>query len=190
MAIPTEVSFRRMDKSEAVQTRILERVEALERLHDRIMRCVIVVDTPHRHKHKGPLFDVKIHIHIPGGEILISREGPQNHAHEDVYVAVRDAFDAAERKLQDRVRRRDHRTRPHEGPTHGKDTPHFGAEGYGFLETSDGLEVYFHQNSVVDGAFGNLQIGDEVRIEIASDESEHGPQATTVHPIGKHHLSP
>ncbi len=60
--------------------------------------------------------------------------------------------------------------------------------GFGFIETADGQEVYFHRHSVADGDFDRLEVGSEVRVAIAERESERGPQASTVHPIGKHHL--
>ncbi len=76
----------------------------------------------------------------------------------------------------------------HETPNHGRVVKLFPEEGYGFIETASGEEVYFHRNSVVNEHFGKLKEGDEVRVEFAVDESEKGPQATTVKPIGKHHL--
>jgi cold shock CspA family protein len=125
---------------------------------------------------------------MPGQEIVINHEGASNHAHEDVYVAIRDAFDALDRRLEDTVRRRDHRAKVHEVPPHGRVVRIFQYEGYGFVETSDGVEVYFHKNSVVDGGFGNLELGDEVRVELSPEQSEKGPQASTIRPVGKHHL--
>jgi len=64
----------------------------------------------------------------------------------------------------------------------------FPDDGYGFIETADGQEVYFHRNSVVEGDFAKLAVDSEVRVEIAYGESEKGPQATTVRPVGKHHI--
>ena len=64
----------------------------------------------------------------------------------------------------------------------------FVERGYGFIETSDGREIYFHANSVVGSRLDQLKMADEVRLVIAEDESAKGPQATTVQLIGKHHI--
>jgi ribosomal subunit interface protein len=109
MQIPLQIAFRGMDPSPAVEDRVRERSAQLERFHDRITSCRVVVQAPHQHHQKGGLYEVRVDLHVPGAEIVINHEGSQEHAHEDVYVAVRDAFDAAERKLEDHVRRHDHR---------------------------------------------------------------------------------
>lgn len=95
-----------METSEAVEERIRERTARLERLHDRMTSCNVVVQAPHRHQQKGKLYEVHIHVRVPGEEIVVNREGPHDHGHEDVYVAVRDAFAAMERRLEDFARRR------------------------------------------------------------------------------------
>ena len=118
----------------------------------------------------------------------MQRSGPENQAHEDVYVAVRDAFNAATRRLQDHVRKTTGHVKTHEVPVHGTVVRLFREDGYGFIETSEGDEIYFHRNSVVDGSFEDLDVGQEVRLVVAYGESEHGAQASTVKPVGKHHL--
>jgi cold shock CspA family protein len=179
-----------METSAAVEARVRELAARLERFHDRITTCHITIQQPHHHHRQGSLFDVRMRIGVPDREIVIDREGSQNHAHEDPYVALRDAFDAAVRQLEDDVRRKDHRMREHPAPTHGKIARIFPQDGYGFVETSDGVDVYFHENAVLEPGFGALGAGDEVRVEVAERESENGPQATTVRRIGKHHLPP
>ena len=105
MQAPLNISFRNMDPSEAVETRIREKAEKLERLFDRIVSCEVVVEAPHRNHQKGKLYEVRINLSVPGEDINVGRTGPQNHAHEDVYVALRDAFAAATRQLEDHVRK-------------------------------------------------------------------------------------
>jgi cold shock CspA family protein len=124
---------------------------------------------------------------LPGRkEIVVDRTGPKDHAHEDVYVALRDAFEAAARRLEDDARARRGDVKTHEAPSHGEVVRLFAQEGYGFIHTSDGQEVYFHKNSVP-GGFDRLAVGDEVRLEVAETEGVEGYQASTVHKIGKHH---
>jgi ribosomal subunit interface protein len=95
-----------MDSSAAVEARIRELAGRLERFYDRITSVHVVVQAPHRSQQKGRLFEVHIQMRVPGEEIVVNRERPYNHAHEDLYVAVRDAFAAMERRLEDFVRRR------------------------------------------------------------------------------------
>jgi ribosomal subunit interface protein len=110
MQTPIQISFRGMEPSDAVEARIRERVERLERIAERITSCHVVVQEPHRHHHKGKLFDIRIQVRIPGEELVVTREGSNNHAYEDVYVALRDAFSAMERKLEDLAGRRSRRS--------------------------------------------------------------------------------
>lgn len=104
MQVPLQVTFHGTDPSPAVEERIRERANKLERLSSHIIGCRVVVEAPHRHHQHGQIFHVRIDITIPQHEIVVSREPAQNHAHADVYVAIRDAFDAAERRLEDYVR--------------------------------------------------------------------------------------
>jgi len=118
--------------------------------------------------------------------VAVNNEGHDKHAHEDVYVAIRDAFNAAGRKLEDFVRRHRQDVKHHEAPSHGRIASLF--SDHGFIADSDGNEVYFHRNSVVDVEYDKLEVGAEVRFVAAYGESDKGPQATTVHPMGKHHI--
>jgi cold shock CspA family protein len=104
-------------------------------------------------------------------------------------VAVRDAFDAVRRQLEDHVRRRRGDVKTHDAPSHGRVASLFAERDYGFIEASDGSEVYFHRNSVVGGGFDKLAVGDEVRFSFHAEEGEKGPQASTVVAVGKHHAS-
>lgn len=120
MDFPLDISFRNMDPSPAVETRIREKAAKLERLYNRIIACTVVVEAPHRHHHKGKLYSVHIDISVPGKDLVVDRAKPLDHAHEDVYLAVRDAFNAAERQLEDHARRtrgdvKNHGSTPRDG---------------------------------------------------------------------------
>jgi ribosomal subunit interface protein len=106
MQTPLQITLRHLDASPALEARIREHVERLERFHDRITGCHVVVAAPAAHRHKGAPFDVKIGLTVPGSEITISSERAQRAEHADVYVALRDAFDAVRRVLQDYARER------------------------------------------------------------------------------------
>lgn len=186
MQKPLEIRFHRMEPSPAIEARIREKAAELERFFERITSCRVTVEKEHRHHHQGNLFRVRLDIGVPGREIAISHTGPRDHAHEDVYVALRDAFNAAVRRLEDHAREQRGKVKRHAAPLHGTVRMIDLEGGFGFVETGQG-EVYFHRNSVVEGAFERIEPGAEVRLEVAERESGEGWQATSVHPVGKHH---
>ncbi len=178
MKLPLQITFRDMPSSEAVETRIREKAAKLDEFYDRIMSCRVVVEAPHRRHHQGKLYHVRIDLTVPEGEIVASREPHDRHSHEDVYVAIRDAFDAARRQLEDHARRHRAAVKTHEAQPRGRIVRLFPEQGYGFIESVDGREVYFHRNSVLDGAFEKLKVASEVRFAV--EEGDQGPQASTV----------
>jgi ribosome-associated translation inhibitor RaiA len=116
MQLPLQITYRNMDPSPALEARIREKADKLEQIYDQIMGCRVVVEAPPKHKNKGGLFHCHIDITVPGGEIAVSREPDQRHAHEDVYVVLRDAFDAARRQLEDYARRQRGDVKTHTAP--------------------------------------------------------------------------
>lgn len=82
-----------------------KRIEKLEHFSDRMTRCEVVISCPHRSRHADRLYHVQIHIMIPGDDVIINSNPPQDETHRDIYVAIRDAFNAAERILEDKVRK-------------------------------------------------------------------------------------
>ena len=207
MEIPLQITFRNMPPSQAIEDTIREKASKLESFYDRIMSCRVIVEAPHRHHRKGKAYEVRIDLTVPGGELVINRSPkrlkaaksglaeppetklieshkPSKHgAHADVYVAIRDAFNAAGRKLQDYARRQSGAVKLHESPPRARVAKLFPEERYGFLETPDGREIYFHSNSVLQPGFGDLDVGAEVYF--AEEQGENGPQASTVRFVEK-----
>ncbi len=103
MTIPVQITFRHMESSPAVETRVRELTDHLGVFSDRILGCRVVVDSPHRHHHQGKVFNVKVQLALPGEDVVVDMERPDRDGHEDVYVVLRDAFDAAERQLKQRM---------------------------------------------------------------------------------------
>ena len=100
MQLPTQIVFRDLPRSDAIEAAIQEKVDKLDGYYDRIMGCRVVVEMDQRHKHQGKLHRVRIDLTVPGAELVA------NHSQdEDVYVAIRDAFDAIVRQLEDFARR-------------------------------------------------------------------------------------
>lgn len=183
MEIPLQVTFRNMERAPQLEKEVRQKVNKLDEFFDRIVGCHVVVDLPHRHDEKGNIYKVNIHITVPRKELVVSHGDGSNHAHEDVHIAIRDAFDHARRQLEDYAREIRGDIKPHEVPVHGKVVKLF--DDYGFVETSAGLEVYLDANSLVGCEFENLKVGDGVRFVL--EEGYKGPQATSVHVLGQHH---
>ncbi len=102
---PVRISFHGIAPSDAIEARIGEKAAKLDRFHDRIVSCRVVVGASHRRRHKGKIYSVRIDMTVPGGELVVNREPSSDHSHEDIYVAIRDAFDAVVRQLEDHARR-------------------------------------------------------------------------------------
>jgi len=182
MQLPLQITFRGMDPSPAVEARIREKASTLDRYCDHIMSCSVVVETPHKHRTKGNLYHVRIHVTVPEGELVVSKETHDDHAREDVYVVIRDAFNALRRQLEDRVRQVRGDVKLHETPPQGRVMKLVPEMDYGIIETADNREIYFHRNSVLNNSFDQLELGSVVRF--AEEMGEQGPQASTVTVLG------
>jgi ribosomal subunit interface protein len=187
MQVPLEVHFHNMDASEAVEAAARESVAKLERLSDTIISCRVTIEAPHRHHRQGNLYTVSVDLRYSGGEAIANRSPNANHAHEDVYVALRDAFNAARRQLQDGMRVHRGDVKHHEPPNHGTIVALDKRANFGRIGTPDGREIYFHRNSVLNAKFDALEVGAEVRFD--EETGDKGPQASTVHVVGKHHVA-
>lgn len=99
MQIPLQITLRNLGRSAAVEAEIRKRADKLERFHQQIVSCRVVVEQPSRHKHQGKEFVVRLDIKVPGSEIVINHDH-----HEDLYVALHEAFHAAQRRLEDHAR--------------------------------------------------------------------------------------
>ena len=99
MKTPLQITFRDMAHSDALESHIRDKAEKLEQFFADIISCRVVVEQPAKHNQQGKPFNVRIDLGVPGSEIVIDKQ-----ANEDAYVAVRDAFDAAKRRLEDYAR--------------------------------------------------------------------------------------
>jgi len=190
MQLPLQITFRNLDASPTVEAKVRERAEELERFHPGIISCRVVIEPATRRQHQGGLYHIRVDLKVPGKEIVVKRDPSEHHAHEDIYVAVRDAFDATRRQLEDHARHRRGDTKTHAEQSHGRISELLPKERYGRIAGADGEDVYFHPNAVVDGSFDRLSVGDEVHYVVHPGEGAEGPQASTVIPVGKHHPTP
>jgi len=121
MQIPLEIAFNNLEPSEGLRARVEDEAAKLERFYPRLTHCRVVVEAPHRHQHKGKLYAVRIHLSLPGqADIEVNRAPGAKQSHQDAYVAIRDAFQAARRQLQDLARQRQGKAKTHDAPPHGR----------------------------------------------------------------------
>ena len=174
MEKPLRIDSRNIVLPESIAKRIQRKAAKLDRAFDRITSCRVTVEAPNGVTRKGGRFHVRLDLTVPGKEIVISR-----HHAENLAIAVREAFDAAQRRLEEysRIRRNDVKRR--QGPPHGRVIRLFPESGFGFIQhEEDGREVYFHRNSVLESGFERLQVG--ARVRFAEEQGDEGPQASSV----------
>lgn len=187
METPVEIDFQGMPANPGVRTRIAEHVADLEERFGRVTACRVVLKAPGGHHRTGGLYEVNIRLALPDGrEVNVDRTATADERHSDLTFAINDAFKRARRQLQDQVRHLQGQVKTHEGTPIGTVVRLDPSGEFGFLESNDGREIYFHRNSVLDGAFPLLAVGS--RVTFAEEEGEKGPQASTVTLQGKHSL--
>lgn len=173
MQLPIQIVFRDLARSDAIEAAIRERVDKLDQFAERIMSCRVTVGMIQKHQHQGKLFNVRVDLTAPGTEIVVNRDRS-----EDIYVAIRDAFDHARRRLEDYARRQRGEVKVHEAESHGQIARLFTEQGYGFIRKADGSEYYFHRYNVVHPDFDQLGVGEEV--SFLEEAGGDGPQANRV----------
>jgi len=173
MSIPLNITSRDFPLTEAIETLIRQKTDKLEKMSDRITECNIVIESPHNKQRKGKTYMVRIDVKIPKSDLVVKRQ-----PHNDIYVAIRDAFQTAQRLVEEQSRKMRNEVKVHEEPPQGEVKEIYPVEGFGFLHTPEGSDIYFHRNSVVDDGFEKLDIGTKVRY--VSVPGEKGPQASTV----------
>lgn len=179
METPIQITFHNVPHSDAVEAHIRDKAAKLEEFHPRITSCRVTVDEQRMHHHQGRHFSVKIDVRVPGKKEIVANR----HHDEDIYVALRDAFAAVQRQLEDTVREKRGDVKSHEVPLHGKVARILIDEGYGFIATPDGREFYFGRENVVHPTFDEL--GPGVDVQFIEEMAAEGLQAKRVS-VGKH----
>ena len=104
LKLPLQITWRDVPKSDALEADIRSKAEKLDQFSEHIMSCRVTVGASHRNHHQGNLYNLHIDIKVPGKEIVVTRDPSEKQAHKDMYVSIRDAFNAASRQLRDYVR--------------------------------------------------------------------------------------
>jgi cold shock CspA family protein/ribosome-associated translation inhibitor RaiA len=180
MQSPVQIEFDGLPASDEVKDRIWSHIDHLDKLFPRITDARVVVCQSHHRHHKGNLYKVRIEVNVPRKRLVVAHEPHDKHSHEDVYVALSDAFQAMQRQLRDYGRRLRGEVKIHEEPLGmGHVSRILTYEQYGFIQTADEREIFFDANALVSGDFDHLEVGAVVRFH--EEMGEKGPQASTVY---------
>lgn len=185
MKVPVEITYRNVQKNDAIEALIHEKCVKLEQVCNYIGSCRVAIEMPQKHQRTGSGYRVRLNISVPPGkELVIRRESGEGDMHEEMVSIIRKAFDAALRKLKKVKDKQQGEVKTHpEQEAHAMVVKLFLKEGYGFLKTLDGREIYFHRNSVLHDDFDRLVLGTGVRF--SEEKGGKGPQASTVQIVDK-----
>ena len=195
MLLPVQVTFRNMKDQARLEELVQKEAAKLELFYGRITSCRVVVERPQRAE-SSKVFHVRIALGLPNGELVVKhtptlhgslqdmktersrREAESVLVHKSPQRAIHEAFQEMRRQLQDYARKQGGFVKSIPKLAGGEVKVIYADQGYGFLESTDGREIYFHQASVLDGHFNRLRVG--TRVRFAEEMGDKGPQASTV----------
>jgi cold shock CspA family protein/ribosome-associated translation inhibitor RaiA len=206
MSFPVQITARHLETTKETEDWIRKEAAKLETFYGRIIDCRVVLEMPHQHHKRGNLYNVRIYLTVPGAELVIKREPTLSQQardfgsvalrkkmevrapHANLRRVIDDAFKAAGRRLQDYVRRHRGDTKRHETLPQGYVTRILPEQNFGFLQTPDGREIYFHRSSVLNNEFDRIREG--ARVAFVEERGDKGPQASTVRIVRKSRRRP
>lgn len=180
MEVPLEISFREVEKTEELEELIRNSVADLEKVCGKLISCRVAVEKPQKHQRSGNPYRVRIDARVPPGhELVVRKEPADSPMHESLHAVIVDAFETAERRLRKLSEKMREKPASHPGGENSAFVARMNRnEGYGFIRDFEGIEYYFHRNSVLDEGFESLEPGMVVRF--SPETGEKGPQASTV----------
>ena len=185
MQVPLEVSYRNVEKTDALEALVQEKVDKLEEVCDHISSCRIAIEKAHDHPSSGSPYRVRIDLTVPPRhELAVTKSPDEGTQYEPLEAVIRDAFEAARRQLAELNERQHQKVKSH--PTQemtGIVTKLSADEGYGFIKSLEGQEIYFNRNSVLSNDFDRLEIG--TGVQFFAQEGDEGLRASTVGIVNK-----
>lgn len=187
MQEPLQIAFHNMESSPALERRVRELFGKLEHSCDDIISARIVLEAPHRQPHKSTL-GISISIGLPGRDIVVKREQRTHEADNHSIWVLNEAFEAAGRQIEEYSRMRRHDVKTHDtSQRYSRIARLYPERDYGFIETPEGQNVYFHRTVVRGDRYDALEVGREVIYTLADEEGPMGPMASSVQLIGSDH---
>lgn len=188
MQFPPEIAFRGFEPAEWLKEAIHKEIDKLDDHFGRVVGCRVMVELPHRRHEEGNPYHVRIELSVPGRNLVVNRSTKSRERERETQMtAVDDAFSAMTRRLEDYVRELRGDVKQKRDVAQGRIWRLFPGsapgERYGFIRTSDGTDVYFHENSLLDTDYEEIDVGTEVRFN--EEQGREGPQASTVRVLQK-----
>lgn len=182
---PLEITYRGVQKSEAIENLVHRQMSRLERVGQHIVSASVAIEQPHQHQRTGSKYRVRIRLLIPPRhEIAVEHKSTEGDLHEPLPKVIRETFEAARRQVQELRERLRGEVKSHpEQQTAAVVSKLYPSEGYGFLTTADERNVYFHRNSVLHDDFDRLEPG--TGVAFVETQGDKGPQASSVQITGK-----
>lgn len=177
---PLEVVFRNMRPSQEIEAQVEKHIAKLEKIFQKIVSCRVAIELPNKKEKTDDVPNVHIELHVPGKTLIVRRDhhAKERHQKPNVTTALHDAFEAIALQLKDYKERLQREVKDHPAPLRARISNLRRDRDFGFLTTSEGKELYFHRNSVMNGDFAALKDGDVVQyVEGAGDT---GPTASKV----------
>lgn len=186
MQIQPEIAFHNIEKSDWAEDQILDHIDRLEEIYDRLITCRVRVDQRNTNANNTIPPVVHIEISVPGHKDIVVAHEPEHLQRKfqapDLKNAINEAFRIAERRLSQYKDQLTDRTAEgtHEAANEllGQVAEIAPAKDFGFLLTASGSVLYFHRNSLLSGDFDRLKAGDEVYY--VEDLGDTGPTAKKV----------
>jgi ribosome-associated translation inhibitor RaiA len=100
MDVPPEIAFRHVEPTAALKSITHESIDSLEKVHPRLTSCRVMVEETSR-----GVPHIRLDIGVPGGDLVVNREAPDDPASRNLPSAVHDAFDVARRQLREQHKR-------------------------------------------------------------------------------------
>ncbi|EPX83689.1 HPF/RaiA family ribosome-associated protein [Salipiger mucosus] len=173
------ITSRNLDASPSVNEIVGRRVAGLEKIEPEMIGCEVILDAPQKRKRHGRVLRVRLHLHLPGPDLSVSREVAQGSARDDLLLAVNRAFSAAETRLKRRKKVMDAVEVKHHPPVlHGVVTTLEPELGYGWLRADDGREVYLQRDALTSDDWEKVETG--TRLRFRERQGDKGPYATGV----------
>jgi cold shock CspA family protein len=186
MQVPLEISYRNLEKTQAIEDLVQEKAARLEKFCDHITSCRIAIEKTHDHPKSGSPYRVRIDLRVPPNhELAVDRNPDQGTQYPPLEAVIRDAFGAAERQLKQLNEKQHDAVKYHpEQDVVAVVTQLFPEQDYGFIKSvTTGEEIYFHRNSVLNHEFDKIELG--TGVQYTETTGEMGPQASTVRIVNK-----
>jgi cold shock CspA family protein len=185
MEVPLELTFRDIEKTTELEDLIVTKASKLEEVCDHVTSCRVMIERAQESRRTGNPVQARVEVRVPHGkEIVVTREASREGATDPLPALIRQVFSVVRRQLREVVDQQRGEVKPHVSMDEAAIVAKlFSDRDYGFLETMDRREIFFHRNSVLNDDFDRLEIGTGVRF--VEEEGEKGPQATSVRIVDK-----